>query len=515
MNQLGFFDHNDEGDEEQFTPEAVAGTGPGVEPHGDWHERKAPRARLYVGIEDLCAAGPWGDLLRLVHTYSGDVRLVIGPALNQPLLLRNPANGTWRIQGAQGFEGLAAVMLAEANAEALEIIKADLMVEEQTKKKLAGYIQKTGGGSAGRALRLVPRLAADPTAQIPRVDASILNRVERCPILLAGDQVVGLSDGKILSSRDLREHYVLDLAPAPTSYVPDAATRDAPGTAMMLRFLAYLGNGDEEGLVQRLGWQLCGHHETLDVIAGDQRALRLLARILRETLGASGVHILSMDRGAIRPRDVAYGMRESRLCVWQGADTRASFPVWEVNDYVTQAEPLRQGNLLALVAEWAQDWNTLDHRIARTCGWAWRVQGLLEEQDIDVDVLLNQDGKECLLAMLVSGAVLSHQVRDPAEVAATSYSRVCAEEMRVAGASPIHRILYRLLQFTDDPDDRMTMTDISDAMIAIGEEPVDHALIGKELRKIWQGIEPDDRERIGREQVRVVRRVALRSQGGQ
>ena len=322
--------------------------------------------------------------------------------------------------------------------------------------------------------------------------------------------------------RDLRTHYLLDMMPGPTSYVPQVANEETPGAVMMRRFLRFLGNGNQEIITRRLGWQLCGRHTTLDVIAGDHGALRLLARALLETLGPSGVHILSMAKGNIRTWDIAHGLEEARLCVWPGADVRSKFPAREVNDLINQIDPLRQENLLALVADWPDDWNTLDHRIADTCGWAWRARGILSDQGIDVDAMLGQDGRECLLSMLISGAVRSRaefqdsgaspETGNPGQVAATEYSLACAEEMKLTGSSPVHRILHRALQFTGDPNDVMTMVDVEDAIAAVGEDPVGHHVIGKAIRRLWPAAEPG-RERIDGVQVRVIRRVAPKPDG--
>ena len=216
-------------------------------------------------------------------------------------------------------------------------------------------------------------------------------------------------------------------------------------------------------------------------------------------------------------------MEVARLCVWPGADTRSKFPVWEVHYLISQVDSFRQGNVIALVADWPDDWDTLDHRIAATCGWAWRVEGLLDAQGLDVDALLDQDGRECLLSMLVGGAGRSHaELRDsgssreagkPGPVATTEYSLACAEEMKLAGSSSTHRILYTALGFTDDPDDVMFMNDIDDAIAAVGEDPVGHHVIGKTIRQMWPAVE-SGRDRVDGAQARVVRRVAPRSKEG-
>ena len=512
MIQSAFFEHEEKGEEQQRVPGPATGTGADV---------NAPTAQMFVETHELYGANPWGDLLRLVAFHADDLRLVTGPGQTR-LLLWNRASGMWCMQGRGDFQGLADAMLAEANETALEMAKADPTVGARTMSRLGRWCASASSVSATRALKSVSRLAMDPTVQIPRVDAGVLNRVIERPVLLASDQIIGLTDGAVVSPGDLQTHYLLDMTSAPTSYVPDAADREAPGAVMMGTFLRYLGNGNGEILTRRLGWQLCGPHGTLDVIAGDHGALHLLARALRDTLGPSGVHILSMARGTIRARDIAHGMEESRMCVWLGADTPSRFPVWEVNDLICQLHPFRQGNMLALVADWPRDWDALDHRIATTVGWAWRVHGWLVQQGIDVDALLDQDGREYLLAALIRGAVQSsaefqagigsRSAGDPGSVAGTQYSRACAEDLKLAGSSPVHRVLYQALDFTSNADDVMTMADIDDAISAVGGDPVDHAVVGRALRVMCPGVE-SGRDRIDGTQTRVVRGVSPRSEG--
>ncbi len=518
MPQLGFLGQDDMNADGGDAVETAARTDLQVLPTADDGVEQDGPLHLYVAPEDLYAPTGWGDLLRLVNFRFDDVRLVGGADGTWRLLLRNPATGMWRMQGRPDFPPLADAMLADANQEAARVADAEPIITEKVRRKFERYITTTAGGADPRALRRAPRLAEESTVPIPRVDASSLNPVGRLPLWLAGDRIISLTDGAVASPRDLRTHYLLDMMPGPTAYVPDAAHQETPGAVMMQRFVRFLGNGDEQIITRRLGWQLCGRHATLDVIAGDQVALRLLARALLQTLGPSGAHILSMAKGNIRARDIARGLAEARLCVRPGADVRAKFPVWEVNDMIHEIDPLRPGNLLALVADWPDDWNSLDYRIAATCGWAWRVQGTLSDQeDIDIDTMLGQDGLECLLSLLVSGAVRSRAefqdsgaypgTGNPGRVAATEYSLACAEEMRLTSSSPVHRALYRALQFTGNLDDAMTFADVAEAIAEVGENPVGHHVIGKAIRQLWPAAEAG-RDRIGGVQVRVIRRVA-------
>ena len=270
-------------------PETAARTEPEVVHRPEDHvPERDELLHLFVDPEDLYASTDWGDLLRLVNFQFDNVRLVAGPDRTWRLLLCNPATGMWRMQGRPDFQPLADVMLADANWEALRLAAAKPIVLEKTRRKLERHVETTGGGSITRALRRAPRLAEDPTLPISRVDISSPNEVRRCPVLMVGGQTINLLDGISVSSSDLQNRYLLDMTPGPTPYVPDAFAHETPGAVMMRRFLHYLGNGDPEIIARRLGWHLCGHHATLDVIAGDHGALRLLARALRETLGPTG-----------------------------------------------------------------------------------------------------------------------------------------------------------------------------------------------------------------------------------
>ena len=183
------------------------------------------------------------------------------------------------------------------------------------------------------------------------------------------------------------------------------------------------------------------------------------------------------------------------------------------------SNPRRQGNVLLLVSDWPEEWETLDHRIAGKCGWAWRVEGKMSDHGIDPDVMLDQDGRQYLLAMLVDGASRAWRqfnaskadtgIGDPSQVAATDYSRACAEDLRVAGANAQHRTLYRALRFTDDSRDVMTLADIDDAVTDTGEEIIPHHVIGKMIRRMWPEVE-SDRDLMDGTQTRIIRRIAPR-----
>ena len=472
---------------------------------------------LFSTQAELLALSDWGNALRLANFRRDRIRLTTDQARRCIPLLLNLYTGMWRMQGNPHFQSLFDVTLSEANEEALEFAEKDPTISNRSLGRLRKYIEASGGGSVSKVMRQSARLADDPCVPIDQVDPSSLNRVDRYPVLLCGHEVVSLTDGGVVNPADLQDLFLLDMTSAPTAFVRDAANSEAPGAVMMHRFLRFLGNGDETMPCQRLGWQLCGHHSTIDVIAGDYDGLSLLGRALQDTLGPSVAQVLSMGRGAVRPQHIADSMEQARLSLWTGADTAKTIPVWELHALVSHVEPRRQGNLILLVADWPSDWDTLDHRIARRCGWAWRVQGSLTDQGIDPEVMLNQDGRQFLLAKLVEGATHGYRqfhdtkkengVGDPSLVAANDYSRACAEELQIAGADPHYRTLYRALRFTDDARDAMTQADIEYAITAMGEDPIPHNGVGKIVPRLWPGVEVS-RPRIDGEQKRVIRRIA-------
>ena len=145
------------------------------------------------------------------------------------------------------------------------------------------------------------------------------------------------------------------------------------------------------------------------------------------------------------------------------------------------------------------------------------MQGELAQQGIDLKMLMDENAKEYLLAELVAGAVTSHReflatkantsIGDPSKVAATEYSAVCAEEMKVAGGNHLHRALYAALQYTGDARDLMTLADVDDALRSAGEETIPHHVVGKVIRRMWQQVD-SGREQIDGVQTRVIRRVS-------
>ena len=475
---------------------------------------------LFSTVDELLAPTDWGDALRLANFQRDHIRLTTDRDGRSRLLLHNRATGMWRMEGDPDFQPLFDMMLSKANEEALQFAKNDPTAENNFRKRLRRHIGSSSGGSVSKALKRCTRLADDPCVSINRVDRGSLNPVERRPVILCQDALVSLNDGMVTDPADLKARFLLDMTPAPTAFVPDATDSEAPGAVMMRRFLTYLGNGDATMLSRRLGWQLCGHHQTIDVIAGDCDALALLGRVLQNALGPSGARTLSMGRGAVSARHIADAMEQARICLWMGADTAKALPVWDLHGLITDRDIQLQGNVLLLVADWPTDWETLDHRIAGKCGWAWRVQERLGGQGIDPEIMLDQDGRQYLLAKLVEGAIHGYRqfqdtkeetgIGDPGQVAADEYSRTCAEEMRTTGATHEHGILSRALRFTNNARDVMTLADIDDAITAIGEEPIQHPVVGKILRRMWPDVE-SGRDRINGVQARVIRRISRRS----
>ena len=475
--------------------------------------------RVFSGLDKLFAPHDWGDVLRLVNFKSGDIRLAYDQDGHREPLLRNPATGMWRLPDTPGFHALFDVMLSEANSAALDLAQQGDIVTDRVRRRLQQHVDHFSAGSVTKALKRAERLADDRCVPIGHIDMGDLNRLDRFPVLPCANQLISLAHGTVQRPEDLTPHYLLDVPPCPTAYVPEALESEAPGAVMLKRFLQHLGRGDERLLTQRIGWQLCGPHENVDVIAGDHSALSLLARALRTTLGAGGAQTASMGRGELRSRDLADRMERTRLCLWVGADTARRIPVWEIHALVSDLNPRRQGNVLLLVSDWPEEWEALDHRIAGKCGWAWRVEGKMSDHGIDPDVMLDQDGRQYLLAMLVDGASRAWRqfnaskadtgIGDPSQVAATDYSRACAEDLRVAGANAQHRTLYRALRFTDDSWDVMTLADIDDAVTDTGEEIIPHHVIGKMIRRMWPEVE-SDRDLMDGTQTRIIRRIAPR-----
>ena len=502
------------GDSTDTPPEA------GASRHSDGEGQTDIPHHLFSTAEDLFAPTDWGDVLRFTNFRHDQIRLTTDQEGRRRLLLHNPSTGMWRMQEDPDFQPLFDVLLSEANDAALAIVEDDPTIGNRVKGRLRRHIESSSGSSVSKALRRSHRLADDPCVPIDRVASSYLNPVDRHPVILCQRDPVRLNDGTSADPSELNRLFLLDMTPAPTTFVRDAIGSEAPGAVMMQRFLRCLGNGDDTLVCRRLGWQLCGHHQAIDVIAGDCDALALLGRALRDTLGPSGARILSMGRGTVTARRIADSMEQARLSLWMGADTVRTLPIWELHSLTSDLDTRRQGNLTLLVADWPSDWDTLDHRMVAKCGWAWRVEAASPVQGIDADLLLNPDGREYLLAKLVEGAIDGHGqfqatkgetgVGDPVQVAADDFTRACAEELRLAGAAPEHRTLYRALQFTDDDTHVMTLSDVDEAITDIGEEPIPHHVVGKMIRRMWPQVQ-SSRGRIDGAQTRVIRGITARS----
>ena len=216
------------------------------------------------------------------------------------------------------------------------------------------------------------------------------------------------------------------------------------------------------------------------MISADEAALSLLARTLRETLGHGGAEMLSMERGPVKPIAAARAMERSRLCLWPGADSTHRFPIWEANDLANGSDPRRQGNLILLVTQWP---NTLESLHGASRGYH------------EFEATKRDTG-----------------IGDPSRVAANAATRSYAEEMRMAGASDVHRAVQLSLHFTGDANDEMTYADIDDAMKGASLETIAHAVIGRAMREMWRGVESESpRKRIAGVLTRVVKGIVPRT----
>ena len=82
---------------------------------------------------------------------------------------------------------------------------------------------------------------------------------------------------------------LLKPAPCPTGCDVDADQADTPGATAMSDFVEWLESGYPGSLTHRLGWQLCGPHRSIDVIAGPDETTHLLilpALPLQQDVGA-------------------------------------------------------------------------------------------------------------------------------------------------------------------------------------------------------------------------------------
>ena len=299
---------------------------------------------LFITPDELFSPSDWGDVLRLINFRRDDLRLV--PNSNQPdrcwdLMLYNRATGMWRVQGNADFLPLWDSLLAGANDEAVRCVEETEIITDRAYKRLVRHVASSSRSSVVRAAKRAIRIADDPLVTVDRIETSSLNQVESFPVFPCNNGMINLADGTTMEPEDLRGHYLLDMAPANVDYRSEFANSNAPEADAMRRFLKYLGCGDGSIIARRLGWQLCGRHQTIDVIAGDLAALELLAQVLHATLGPSGVRLLTMAQGTVKAQNLADGMERSRLCLWSGADTNKGIPVWEIAALVNRADPRR------------------------------------------------------------------------------------------------------------------------------------------------------------------------------
>ncbi len=131
--------------------------------------------------------------------------------------------------------------------------------------------------------------------------------------------------------------------------------------------------------------------------------------------------------------------------------------------------------------------------------------------DIDRQALFQPDALGCLMAMLVEEAPIAMaEARDCGQAAVTHRTQSFAAQARYSGGREMHRCLEDALECTGDPGDILTLAEIAEAITASGGKAPDHAVLGKEIREMWDKVVGGRIPRDGRQQ-RAIRGVRVKT----
>ena len=96
------------------------------------------------------------------------------------------------------------------------------------------------------------------------------------------------------------------------------------------------------------------------------------------------------------------------------------------------------------------------------------------------------------------------------ELAANEAIVNAVKDVRYQGGHEVHQQLQGSLEYTGNPEDVLTAEEIADAIEATGGTAPTHAVIGKEIRRLWKGTK-GDRVRLDGRQQRVIRCVKAKN----
>ena len=462
-------------------------------PGGETVSRRAAAARALDEADPLIFGTGCETQMRRLHrfavTYIAELLTRDGKWV--PVVC-DPHVGDWAVvDNAYGLH-LLEMLITHVNTAAIDTARQELGTEAAA--QLERQVAKDKCAKA-KVVRDRWELFSYLELSVKSLDHQAVDPLHSHPVLKANNGYVSLVTGRMMTADDLRPLHYMRTAQAPTRYVPEAAEASTPGAVAMKTFLCHISGGDEQTLLRRLAFHLCGSHKAVDIIVGAVDAGKTsLADIVQGTLGPALVSIVSPHsrRGTVTAKRLVEALENTRLAFVPDIKALRKWPAAELNDMVGTKRTM--GNLMVMSTGWPRGLNSLAEDVRARLGWALHVPTTMPA-DIERALLFDTDAREYLLASLVREAPEAlaqfRECRQPGDVAATDRTRLDAEAVRYYGAEPEDRAIWERFEFTGDEADMVTPAEVAAELQALGCVTTTHASASRRLRSVYPSATSD------------------------
>ena len=437
--------------------------------------RAAAAAQLLNEADPLIYSTGYEAQMRRLRMFAGEyVATLLSRDGKWVPVVCDPKVGDWVIVDSTCGSVLLEMLIAHANTVAMETARKELGAEaaDELERQISNH-----KSVKAKTVRDRWEWFSYPEFPVKSLDHQTINPLHSHPVLRVNNGYVSLATGRMMTADELRPLHYMRTEQAPTRYVPEAAEASTPGAVAMRSFLCHISGGDEQTLLRRLAFHLCGSHKAIDIIVGVVDAGKTsLADIMQGTLGPALVSIVSPHsrRGAVTAKRLVEALENTRLAFVPDIKALRKWPAAELNDMVGTKRTM--GNLMVMSTGWPRGLNSLAEDVRARFGWALHVPTTMPA-DIERALLFDTDAREYLLASLVREAPEAlaqfRECRQPGDVAATDRTRLDAEAVRYYGAEPEDRAIWERFEFTGDEADMVTPAEVSRPLIprpAVGSE---------------------------------------------
>ena len=449
--------------------------------------RAAAAAQLLNEADPLIYSTGYEAQMRRLRMFAGEyVATLLSRDGKWVPVVCDPKVGDWVIVDSTCGLVLLEMLIAHANTVAMETARKELGAEaaDELERQISNH-----KSVKAKVVRDRWEWFSYPEFPVKSLDHQTINPLHSHPVLRVNNGYVSLATGRMMTADELRPLHYMRTEQAPTRYVPEAAEASTPGAVAMRSFLCHISGGDEQTLLRRLAFHLCGSHKAIDIIVGVVDAGKTsLADIMQGTLGPALVSILSPHsrRGAVTAKRLVEALETARLVFVPDIKALRKWPEAELNDMVGTKRTM--GNLMAMSTGWPRGLNSLVEDVRVRFGWALHVPTQMPT-DIDWAPLFETDAREYLCASLVREApdalAQFRERRQPCDVAATDHTRLDAEAVRYHGAEPEDQVIWDCYEYTGDETDTVRPADVAVDLREHGFVKTTHSSASRRLRSVY------------------------------